>query len=478
MNSLAAFIDTINQYLWGMPMIVLLFGTHLFMTWKTGFIQRKTPLAIRLSLTREPNSSGDISPFAALSTSLASTLGTGNIIGVGTAIALGGPGAVFWCWLTGIFGMATTYAESLIAVKYRVRTKDGTMLGGAMYALEQGLNMRWLGVLFACFGVLTSFGIGCGVQVNAIAVIIDSSVRSAVKGTSSFFARLLEIRPDSVCLIVGIVTGFITCMVILGGVRSIARVCEKLVPFMALSYLAGCFIILFLNRSFLGESVSLILSSAFESPRTVAGGLAGSGMMLAARYGIARGLFTNEAGMGSAPIIAAAARTPNPVRQALIASTATFWDTVVVCLITGLVLVSSILRGGDVSWDTLSGGELTTAAFSRIPYIGRPILIFGIITFAYATILGWSYYGERCLEYLFGKISLFPYRFLWILVLVFAPVVRLELVWSISDTLNALMAVPNLLAVLLLSGTIAKDTRYYLRHLDERDNGPIPLRRK
>lgn len=478
MNSLAAFIETINQYLWGIPMIVLLFGTHLFMTWKTGFIQRKTPLAIRLSLTRDPDSSGDISPFAALSTSLASTLGTGNIIGVGTAIALGGPGAVFWCWLTGVFGMATTYAESLIAVKYRVRTKDGTMLGGAMYALERGLNMRWLGVLFACFGVLTSFGIGCGVQVNAIAVIIDSSVRSAVKGTSSFFARLLEIRPDSICLIVGVVTGFITCMVILGGVRSIARVCEKLVPFMALSYLAGCFIILFLNRSFLGKSVSLILSAAFGSPRTMVGGLTGSGMMLAARYGIARGLFTNEAGMGSAPIIAAAARTPNPVRQALIASTATFWDTVVVCLITGLVLVSSILRGGAVSWDTLSGGELTTAAFSQIPYIGNPILIFGIITFAYATILGWSYYGERCLEYLFGKISLFPYRFLWILVLVFAPVVRLELVWSISDALNALMAVPNLLAVLMLSGTIAKDTRYYLKHLNEKDDNPIPLRRK
>lgn len=469
MTAFTSFIETINHYLWGMPMIVLLFGTHLFMTWKTGFIQRKTPLAIRLSLTKDPDSCGDISPFAALSTSLASTLGTGNIIGVGTAIALGGPGAVFWCWLTGVFGMATSYAESLIAVKYRVRTKDGTMLGGAMYALERGLGMRWLGVLFACFGVLTSFGIGCGVQVNAIAVIIDSSVRSAVKGTSSFTARLLEARPDFICLTVGIVTGLITCMVILGGVHSISKVCERLVPFMALSYLGGCFIILFLNRSFLGESISLILSSAFGSSRTITGGLAGSGIMLAARYGIARGLFTNEAGMGSAPIIAAAARTRNPVRQALIASTAPFWDTVVVCLITGLVLVSSILRGGTVSWDTLSGGELTAAAFSQIPYIGRPILIFGIITFAYATILGWSYYGERCLEYLFGKISLFPYRFLWIMVLVFAPVMRLELVWSISDTLNAFMAVPNLLAVLLLSGTIAGDTRYYLKHLDEKD---------
>ncbi len=478
MTTLTSFIETVNQYLWGMPMIVLLFGTHLFMTWKTGFIQRKTPLAIRLSLTKDPDSDGDISPFAALSTSLASTLGTGNIIGVGTAIALGGPGAVFWCWLTGVFGMATTYAESLIAVKYRVRTKDGTMIGGAMYALERGLGMRFWAILFACFGVLTSFGIGCGVQVNAIAVIIDSSVRSALEGSSTSLTRLLAVRPDAVCLAVGLVTGLITCLVILGGVRSIAKVCERLVPFMAFSYLGGCCVILVLNRSFLFESIYLILSSAFGSAKAVGGGLAGSGMMLAARYGIARGLFTNEAGMGSAPIIAAAARTRNPVRQALIASTATFWDTVVVCLITGLVLVSSILRGGNAAWETLSGGELTTAAFSQIPYIGRPILIFGIITFAYATILGWSYYGERCLEYLFGKISLFPYRFLWILVLVFAPVIRLELVWSISDTLNALMAVPNLLAVLLLSDTIGRDTRYYLKHLDEKDNTPVPLRKK
>ena len=299
-----------------------------------------------------------------------------------------------------------------------------------------------------------------------------------MEGSSTSLTRLLVVRPDAVCLAVGLVTGLITCLVILGGVRSIAKVCERLVPFMAFSYLGGCCVILVLNRSFLFESIYLILSSAFGSAKAMGGGLAGSGMMLAARYGIARGLFTNEAGMGSAPIIAAAARTRNPVRQALIASTATFWDTVVVCLITGLVLVSSILRGGNAAWETLSGGELTTAAFSQIPYIGRPILIFGIITFAYATILGWSYYGERCLEYLFGKISLFPYRFLWILVLVFAPVVRLELVWSISDTLNALMAVPNLLAVLLLSDIIARDTRYYLKHPDEKDITPVPLRRK
>ncbi len=478
MDTISNFIETVNHYLWGMPMIILLFGTHLYMTWKTGFIQRKTPLAIRLSLTRDPEASGDISPFAALSTSLASTLGTGNIIGVGTAIVLGGPGAVFWCWLTGVFGMATTYAESLIAIKYRVRTSDGTMLGGAMYALERGLHMKWLGVLFACFGVLTSFGIGCGVQVNAISTIVDSSVKAAVTGTSFFLEHLLTRRPEIVCLTVGVVTGLITCIVILGGVHSISKVCERLVPFMAFSYIAGCGVILYINRAFLGEAVSVILTSAFTETGALAGGLTGSGIMLAARYGIARGLFSNEAGMGSAPIISAAAQSRNSVRQALIASTATFWDTVVVCLITGLVLISSILSNDSIQLGNVSGGELTSAAFSQIPYIGRPILIFGIITFAYATILGWSYYGERCLEYLFGKISLFPYRFLWIMVLVFAPIIRLELIWSISDTLNALMAIPNLLAILLLSGTIAKDTKYYLKHLDEKDRTPIPLKNK
>ena len=471
METISRIIENINHCLWGLPMILLLSGTHLYMTWKTGFIQRRLPLAIRLSLTRDKTSEGDISPFAALSTSLASTLGTGNIIGVGTAIALGGPGAVFWCWLTGVFGIATTYAESLIAVKYRVRTNDGTMLGGAMYALERGLRLKPLGILFAAFGVLTSFGIGCGVQVNAISAIVSPFLRRAAESFSGL-SRLLDRFPELPALSIGLVAGLITCAVIFGGVRSVSKVCERLVPFMALFYMLGCFFLLFANRSFLGKAISLILRSAFMETDALAGGMAGSGIMLAARYGISRGLFSNEAGMGSAPIIAAAARSRNPVRQALIASTATFWDTVVVCLITGLVLVSSLLAleptASGTASGTLSGGELTSAAFSRIPYVGQAILIFGIITFAYATILGWSYYGERCLEYLFGKISLFPYRFLWILVLVFAPVIRLELVWSISDTLNALMAIPNLIAILLLSDVIAKDTRYYLKHLDEK----------
>lgn len=462
METFSRFVETLNQYLWGPPMILLLLGTHLFMTWKTGFIQRKTPLALRLSFSREAKADGDISPFAALATSLASTLGTGNIIGVGTAIALGGPGAVFWCWLTGVFGMATTYAESLIALKYRVVAKDGRMLGGAMYALERRLHCKPLALLFAFFGVLTSFGIGCSVQVNSIASLIDSALKDATAGKASFLARLLSARPDAVCLAVGLITGLITCAVILGGVQSISKVCQSLVPFMTLFYLSGCAVILYVNRHLLLQALLLILRSAFFQTEALVGGLAGSGILLAARYGIARGLFSNEAGMGSAPLIASAARTQNPARQALIASTATFWDTVVMCFITGLVLVSSILAGASPAPGPDLGGRLTAAAFSQIPYVGEPFLILAMTIFAYATILGWSYYGERCLEYLCGNSSFFLYRFLWIMVLVFSPLFRLELVFSLADVLNALMALPNLLALFLLSNEIAEDTRRYL----------------
>lgn len=468
-------IDTLNDYLWGIPMTVLLFGTHIFLTFRTGFIQRKTFTAIRLSVTRDPDAHGDISQFGALTTALASTIGTGNIIGVGTAIALGGPGAVFWCWLTGIFGIATKYAESLIAVKYRVKTKDGTMLGGAMYALERGLHMKWLGIIFAALASLTAFGIGCGVQVNAISNVITANVAPILEQGSGSISSLFNSRPWLLNLMVGLIVAAVTCLVIFGGVKSIARVCEKLVPFMAFFYVIGCIIILVINRAYLGEAISVIVRSAFTEVPSLAGGMVGSGIMAASRYGIARGLFSNESGMGSAPIVAAAAQTRNPVRQALVSSTGTFWDTVVVCLMTGLVLVSSIIGNDAINVTSLSGGELTTAAFSQIAYIGSPILIFGIITFAYSTILGWSYYGERCLEYLFGKKALLPYRLAWIFVLITAPLIQLNLVWSIADTLNALMAIPNIIAVLLLSNVVAKDTKYYLSHLDEKDETPIPV---
>lgn len=458
MDGIISFINWLDDFIWGLPMIVLLFGTHVFMTVRTGFIQRKTWTGIKLSLTRDPDSPGDVSQFQALTTALASTIGTGNIIGVGTAIFLGGPGAVFWCWIAGVFGIATKYAESLIAVKYRVRTPDGRMQGGAMYALERGLGLKWLGVLFAALAALASFGIGCGTQINAISEVIENNIP-------------VGIPP----IVIGIVGGLLTAVVIIGGIQSIASVCEKLVPLMAVFYVLGCFIILGVNYDFIVPAIAAILSLAF-TPGAVAGGLVGQGLMIAMRYGVARGLFSNESGLGSAPLVASAAQTRNPVRQALVSATGTFWDTVVVCLMTGLVLVSTIMKNPGINMDSIAdGGQLTTLAFSQIPVLGPVILVVGIITFAWSTILGWSYYGERCAQYLWGKKAILPYKILFVAVVVVGPVLALDLVWTIADILNAFMAVPNLIAVLLLSGVIAKETKHYLHHLDEADKTEIPM---
>ncbi|HIY37562.1 MAG TPA: sodium:alanine symporter family protein [Candidatus Agathobaculum merdigallinarum] len=458
MEAFSNLVTAIDNWIWGLPMIVLLLGTHLFMTVRTGFIQRKTFTGIRLSVTKDPDSPGDVSQFQALTTALASTIGTGNIVGVGTAIFLGGPGAVLWCWLTGVFGIATKYAESLIAVKYRVKTKDGRMQGGAMYALERGLNMKWLGVLFALLAMLASFGIGCGTQINAISEIIQ--------GNSPIYIPPLAI---------GIVFAAITAVVIIGGIKSIATVCEKLVPFMAAFYVLGCLVILCINYDFIIPALQTIFTLAFQ-PGAVAGGMVGGGLRLAMQYGVARGLFSNESGMGSAPLVASAAQTRNPVRQALVSATGTFWDTVVVCLMTGLVLVTTIMKNPNINMDMIEdGSQMTTAAFSQIPVLGPMILVVGIITFAYSTILGWSYYGERCCEYLFGKRGMLPYKILFIAVIVIGPVLSLDLVWTIANILNALMAVPNLIAVLLLSGVIARETRHYLKNLDEIDATEIPV---
>ena len=457
MDAIVTFINWLDDFIWGIPMIVLLLGTHLFMTVRTGFIQRKLFTGIRLSVTKDPDSPGDVSQFQALTTALASTIGTGNIIGVGTAIFLGGPGAVFWCWIAGVFGIATKYAESLIAVKYRVRTRDGKMQGGAMYALERGLNLKWLGVAFALLATIASFGIGCGTQINAIAEVIENNVP-------------FHIPP----IAIGIVGGILTAIVIIGGIQSIASVCEKLVPFMAIFYVLGCIIILGINADTLLPAIGAILHLAF-TPGAVAGGLVGQGLLIALRFGVARGLFSNESGMGSAPLVASAAQTRNPVRQALVSSTGTFWDTVVVCLMTGLVLVTTIMKNPSINMDSVAdGGQLTTLAFSQIPVLGPIILVVGIITFAWSTILGWSYYGERCAQYLWGKKSLLPYKLIFVAVVVVGPVLALDLVWTIADILNALMAIPNLIAVLLLSGVIAKETRHYLNNLDEVDKTEIP----
>ena len=443
-------VDFLNDILWGPPMILLLTGTHIWMTWKTGIVQRYIFKGIKLSVSKDPDEQGDISPFAALTTALASTIGTGNIIGVATAIVSGGPGAVLWTWLVGVLGIATKYAESLIAIKYRRKLPDGSYIGGAMTALEH-LNMKGVAVLFALLTGVCAFGIGCGVQSNAIADVIYTNYQIPV-------------------VVTALVVAILTAIVILGGVQSISTVCEKLVPFMSLFYVVGCLYILFYNRAYLGETISLIVTSAF-TPRAAMGGFIGSTLMIAARYGIARGLFSNESGMGSAPIVAAASQSRNSVRTALISSTGVFWDTVVVCLMTGLVLVSSIIANDAVSSVGLEGGQLASLTFAQIPVVGTPLLVFGVMTFAFSTILGWYYYGERSVIYLFGNKARLPYRLLWVVFAFLGAVLNLALVWKIADALNALMAIPNLIAVLLLSKLIVKETKYYLHEnrLDERD---------
>ena len=447
MEQLNTFFADLSSMLWGWPMMILLLGTHIFLTVRLRFPQRKIFTAIKLSVTRDPDATGDVSQFGSLATALAATIGTGNIIGVATAVSLGGPGAVLWCWLTGVFGIATKYSEGLLAIKYRIKTADGKMLGGPMYALERGLGWKWLSVLFAAFTALASFGIGSTVQANAMSVMTFESY-----GVPQWLT--------------GLVVCSLLAAVVFGGVKIIARVCGLLVPFMALFYVIGCIIILVINGPYLLPAIKLIVHSAF-SPEAAGGGFVGSGVMLAARYGIARGLFSNESGLGSAPIVAAAAQTRNPVRQALVSSSGTFWDTVVICAMTGLVIVSSILAYPDI--DYANGATLTKAAFDKIPYIGTSLLSVGVVTFAFSTAIGWCYYGERAVEYLAGKRTMLAYRIVYLISVFLGSVVGLSLVWNIADCMNAFMAIPNLLSLVFLSGVLVSETRKYLwnNKLDE-----------
>ncbi|SDF50594.1 alanine or glycine:cation symporter, AGCS family [Bacteroidales bacterium KHT7] len=440
MEKFESIIGDISSFLWGWPMMILLVGIHIYLTIILRFPQRKLFTGIKLSVKKDKDADGDVSQFGALATSLAATIGTGNIVGVATAIALGGPGAVLWCWLTGVFGIATKYAEGLLAIKYRVKTDKGKMLGGPMYALEKGLNCKTLAIMFAVFTSVAAFGIGNTVQANSISMLLHESY-----GIEAW--------------ITGAITAILVALVIIGGIKGIAKVCTAFVPFMAIMYVLGCFYILCINHAYIGQAISVIIDSAFH-PQAAGGGFVGSTVMIAARYGIARGLFSNESGMGSAPIAAAAARTRNPVRQALVSSTGTFWDTVVVCAITGIMLVSSIIAFPDIDYH--DGGALTKVAFSKIPYLGTPILTFGIITFAFSTILGWSYYAERTIEYLLGHKFIWSYRVLWIIAVFFGAVLNLKLVWDLADCFNALMAIPNLLSLVFLSKVLVSETRKYL----------------
>ncbi len=442
MENIERIIESISGYLWGWPMIIALLGCHIFLTIRLRFPQRKLLTGIKLSVAKEEGAEGDVSQFAALMTSLAATIGIGNIIGVATAVSLGGPGAILWCWVLGILGIATKYTEALLAVKYRIKGEDGKMHGGPMYVIERGMGSSWRGmaILFAVFTVLASFGIGSTVQSNAFAEVVESTM-----GIEKWIS--------------GIVVAAVVACVLLFGVKGIANVCTRLIPFMTILYVGGCIYILCANFSFLGDAISLIARSAF-SPEAAGGGFVVMSVMVVARFGIARGLFSNESGMGSAPIVAAAAQSRNPVRQALISSTGTFWDTVVICALTGIVLVISVLANPDMSFN--QEGLLTEYAFSKIPYVGTAILTLSLTTFSFSTILGWSYYAEQAVEYLGGKRYTPLFRVLWIVAIYFGATMNLTLVWNIADSMNALMALPNIISLIVLSGVAAKETKKYL----------------
>ncbi len=464
-----AVLDSIDSFVWGPAMICLLLGSHIFLTFRTGIIQRKIGTGIKLSVTKDPQAEGDISQFQALATALSATIGTGNIVGVGTAILAGGPGAVLWMWLTGVFGIATKYSETFISVKYRVKDHRGEMLGGAMYAWKRAFKRKdgstpvWAAFFagaFALFAAIASFGIGSAVQSSSMAGII----------TANF--------PDAPTWLIGLCIVVLVSLVIFGGISQIAKVCQVLVPFMAIAYSVGCIVIICMNAEYVWPAIQMICTCAF-TPQAAFGGAVGSGLMAALQFGCARGLFSNESGLGSAPIVAAAASTRNPARQALVSMTGTFWDTVIICALTGIVLVSTGIANPDMFADgaITKGAELTSVAFAQIPVVGTPILIFGMITFAFSTIIGWSYYGNRCVTYLLGSKAIRPYQVVYVIVAFLGVIGVGDMVWTCSDIANALMAIPNIIVVLALSGIIAKETKHYVwrGNLDEVSKEEIPV---
>ena len=445
MDALKNFFDTLGGWVWGPYMLVFLVGTGVFLTivlrgLQFSMLGYALKQAFRPHPKKEDGSDheGDVSHFGALMTALSATIGTGNIAGVATAVVMGGPGAVFWMWMTAVFGMATKYGEGVLAVKYRKVNERGEMSGGPMYYIEYGLGAKWkwLAFAFALFGTIASFGIGSSVQSNSVAQSIQSS---------------FGIEP----WISGVALTAFTAIVILGGIKSIAKVSSVIVPFMALFYVIGGLVIIAMNTHLLLPALNLIFSDAFTG-QAVAGGALGSVI----RYGVARGVFSNEAGMGSAPIAAAAAKTDHPVRQALVSMTGTFLDTIIVCSITGVVLVMGLMGTGEFVKPEITGAALTTQTFNNmLPGPGGWIVTIGLIFFAYSTILGWCYYGEKCATYVFGDKFVPLYRVIYVATVMMGTVASLDLVWAAADTFNGLMSIPNLIALVLLSGVIVKETK-------------------
>ena len=430
MNPLFSKLLSVNQFLWSGPLLFLLMGTHLYFTIKLGFPQKNILKAIRMSITPPENKEGgNLSVFATLSTTLAATLGTGNIIGVSTAVALGGPGAVFWCWITGILGMATAYAECFLSVRFRNRLSDGTYQGGPMYVWENGLHNVPIGKLYGLLTLLTAFGVGCTTQANAI-----------TQTTSLSFG----LNPHIAGFLAAIVAG----LVILGGIRSIGNVCVKIVPVLVILYTVGCLFLLFINREAFLPAVKLILSHAL-APRAAIGGAFGSSLMITARYGIARGLFTNEAGIGTSAIAAAASETEEPAHQAYVSMTAVFWDTVVMCLLSGLVIVTNMILH-PASLMGVNEAGWTDAAFSYLPLFGNVFLSLCLVAFAITTLIGWSYLGEQAFRYVTNQKGIALYKTAYIVMIYIGAVLPLNLVWECTDLINALMVLPNVVALFLL----------------------------
>ncbi len=445
---LTNWLTTIDNLIWGPPLLVLLMGTGLYLTVRLGLLQViRLPLALKLVFfpPKHDHKEGDVSSFAALCTALSATIGTGNIVGVATAIKLGGPGALFWMWMAAFFGMATKYAEGLLAVKYRVRDQNGQMSGGPMYYLERGLGSRWLARAFALFGIgVALFGIGTFPQINAIAD-----------------AALLTFTVPK--WVTGLVIAVLVAMITIGGIRSISKVSMAVVPFMAIFYILACVTVLALNVQHLPEAVSQILGNAFTGTAAT-GGFAGATIMLALQAGVARGVFSNESGLGSAPIAAAAAKTDSCVEQGLVCMTGTFFDTIIICTMTGLTLVITGVWQGDVA-----GAAMTNLAFTQGmgSQLGLYLVNIGLLFFAFTTIIGWNYYGERCTEYLLGVKAIKPYRYIFILLVAVGALLHLDLIWLIADIVNGLMAVPNLIGLLGLRQVIVMETRAYFS--DEND---------
>lgn len=435
MNNLSEIVTSFQNFLWSFPMLFALLGTHIYFTVRLRFIQKRVPEGIRLSISPQTGGAGNISPYSALATALAATIGTGNIIGISTAIAVGGPGAVFWCWLTGVFGIATCYAECFLSVKYRIRKEDGTYLGGPMYVLEKVLHRKGMAVAFAVFTILASFGMGSSVQ--------SHSISSAITG-------LLPLSPHLIGMAAGVLAGF----VIIGGGKQIAKVCTLLVPVMSVFYLGGCLWIMLANHAYLKEAVAVILKSAFSS-RSFVGGIAGTAVIAGIRTGISRGLFTNEAGMGSIPMVAASAQSVSAMKQGLISMTGTFWDTVVMCAITGIAVVSSMVKN-PAAFAGAEADQFCFIAFSGLPVRGEVILAVSLVLFAFATIIGWNYYGECAMRYLTGERGIKIYQLFYMVFVYLGAVISLELVWGLSDLFNSFMAVPNLICLWLLRGVIIK----------------------